>query len=96
MKGLDLPSLCVPFQLLDCIQARAHGKIREQFPFDSLAILRGVCFGGMDSGEDQFRIVLLLDDRRTNHHAAKAQLEHCSRNFSVLVTYLERVQASQL
>lgn len=56
---------------------RSTPQIGEEFPFDSLAILRSFCFGGMDSGEDQLRIMLLFPNRRTNHCAAKPQFEDC-------------------
>lgn len=79
MKGLDLPSLCVSFQLLDDVEARTHRQVCNQFPVDLVAVLWRAFLGGVNDGKDQLAIILLFAYRWTNQHATKTYLENRGR-----------------
>jgi hypothetical protein len=53
VERLDLPSLRLPFELLDRVKARAHRQIRERLPVDLLAALRLALFSCINRSEDQ-------------------------------------------
>ena len=95
VKRLDLPTLSIPGQLLDCVLARLHGQISQQLPVDSLAPFGRALLLCVDRCQDKVWIVLLFADGRTNQDAAKAYLKNRSGGFASFVTDLDTVKATR-
>lgn len=64
MEVLDLPTHGIPVYLFDSLRARPGWHVGDQLPLDRLASLRCAALGGMDHGQVQCWIALLLADRR--------------------------------
>ncbi len=95
MKGLDLPSLRIPFELFNSFKAGTHRQIGKQFPVDPFPTLRFASFLCMNRSEDQFRIPLFFVPWRTNHDTTETHLKNSRSRFATMVAYLEGMEAAQ-
>ena len=94
MEGFDLPSLCIPVELLDSVKARAHGQICQQLPIDLLPTLGLAPFPCMNHGKHQFRISLFLVPRWTNHDTPEPHLQHNGSGIAAIIAHLDRMKAT--
>lgn len=49
VEHLDFPEHCIPLEFFDSILAGLHRQIGDQFPMDSLPMLRAPAFLSMDN-----------------------------------------------
>lgn len=75
MEDFDLPPERVPLELLGSVLARLDREIVEKLPFDFLSPLRRSPLFGMDHGQSECRIFLLLADRRQNSKLTEANFK---------------------
>ena len=74
VEHLDLPAKRIPAQLLDRLRASRDGQIGDQLPVDGGPISRRIALAGMDDGEREGGIALLLADRGEHADAAESKL----------------------
>jgi hypothetical protein len=90
---LDLPAQRVPAQLLDRLLGRMNRQVGDGLPVDGRPTFRPAALLGMDHGQVERGIALLLADRRPHVDAPVAKLDTGLAGLTIIPGDLDPVQA---
>ncbi|MCF6119330.1 hypothetical protein L2449_21025 [Mesorhizobium muleiense] len=96
MEGLDLPAHGVPVELLDGVVVGMHGQIADQLPVDPWPMLWFLTLLGVQHGEVERGIALLLADRRQALDAAVFDLDRDGLRLALGIANLDLMQPADL
>src|SRR6266852_9731316 len=77
MKHLDFPAQGVPAKLFNGSLVGLNRQVGDQLPINSWSIGRLFALLGMEHGQGERRITLLLSDRRQHVNASVSDLDSC-------------------
>src|ERR1700680_115611 len=91
MKHLDFPAQGVPAKLFNGSFVGLNRQVGDQLPINSWSIGRLFTLLGMEHGQGERRITLLLSDRRQDVNASGSDLDSCRADTALVVANLDMV-----